>query len=386
MPHPVSFLDHFSALRDPRQAAKVLYPLDEILLLVLAGTLAGADDFVEIAFWGNTQLAFLRRFLPSKRGIPSHDTLTEVIAAIDPDAFRACFIAWVETLRRSEPTLSPAQGEPVAREVVAIDGKTSRRSHDRRLGRAPLHLLSAWASQQRLVLGQEATAAKSNEIIAIPRLLNRLALTGAVVTIDAEGTTAKIAQTILDRGADYLLALKRNRRATYDDVVLFFADPLNPRMSHDTVDGDHGRIETRRHCVAYDPHWLTPTGHESDSVRFAGLRMIGMIESTVERAGKTSTERRYYISSARLTPTDFARAVRDHWGIENRLHWTLDVVFHDDLARLRTGFGPENMALVRHTALNLLQNANPKASLKVRRKQAAWDINFLEKLLRTQTS
>jgi len=172
-----------------------------------------------------------------------------VIAAVDPDAFRACFIAWVETLRR-EPTLSPAQGEPVAREVVAIDGKTSRRSHDRRLGRAPLHLLSAWASQQRLVLGQEATAAKSNEIIAIPLLLNRLALTGALVTIDAEGTTAKIAQTILDRGADYLLALKRNRRATYDDVVLFFADPLNPCLSHRTIapscDPSSHSTETRK--------------------------------------------------------------------------------------------------------------------------------------------
>ena len=378
MSQGVSFLDHFSALKDPRQAAKVLYPLDEILLLVLAATLAGADDFVEIALWGRTHLAFLRRLLAFRRGIPSHDTLTEVIATIDPEMFKTCFVAWVESLRQSgDPPSQSAE-----REVVAIDGKTSRRTHDRRRGRAPLHLVSAWANRDHLVLGQEATAAKSNEITAIPKLLERLALTGALVTIDAEGTTAKIAHTIRDRGADYVLSLKRNRRATYDEVVKFFGDPLNLTLSHETVDGDHGRIETRRHFVAYNPDWLVPTAWESDSVRFAGLAMVGMIESTVERSGKISTERRYYMSSARLSPADFARAVRAHWGVENRLHWMLDVVFHDDLARLRTGFGPENMALIKHTALNLLRQTKPKNSFKARRKQAGWDLDFLETVLR----
>src|SRR3954466_14145136 len=196
-----SLLDHFSALQDPRQQAKVLYPLPEILLLLLCATLAGADDVVEIALWGDEHLAFLRRFLPCEHGVPSHDTLGEVIAALDPELFKACFAAWVEGLREAEPDL------------VAIDGKTSRRTHARGKGRDPLHLVSAWASRQRLVLGQEAVAGKSNEIAAIPPLLERLALEGALVTIDAIGTQSAIAETILRRGGDYLLALKANRPA-----------------------------------------------------------------------------------------------------------------------------------------------------------------------------
>jgi predicted transposase YbfD/YdcC len=366
-----SFLDHFAVLEDPRQAAKVLYPLPEILLLLLCATLAGADDLVEVELWGDEHLPFLRRFLPCRHGVPSHDTLREVIAALDPALFKDCFTSWVEALREAEPDL------------VAVDGKTSRRSHARSKGREPLHLVSAWASHQRLVLGQEAVSGKSNEITAIPLLLERLALAGALVTIDAIGAQAGIAATILRRGGDYVLALKANRPATFADVETFFADPPPGAVETcTTTDGDHGRIEVRRHAVCHDVAWLLSDRRYPGEVAFPGLAMLGMVESTTERGGKTSRERRYYLGSARLDAATFAHAVRAHWGIENRLHWVLDVVFRDDLARLRTGHGPENMAVVRHMAVSLLYRAEPATSLKNRRKRAGWNTAYLETLIR----
>jgi len=364
-------LDHFAALEDPRQRAKVLYPLPEILLLLLCATLAGADDVVEIALWGDEHLAFLRRFLPCEHGVPSHDTLGAVIAVLDPELFKACFAAWVEGLRETEPDL------------IAIDGKTSRRSHARSKGRGPLHLVSAWATRQRLVLGQEAVSGKSNEIVAIPLLLERLALEGALVTIDAIGAQGAIAEVILRRGGDYLLALKANRPATLKDVAAFFAEP--PPAAVDTfeaTDGDHGRIAIRRHAVCHDVAWLFSDRRYPGEVAFPGLAMIGMVESTTERGGETSRERRYYLGSARLDAATFARAVRGHWGIENRLHWILDVVFRDDLARLRTGHAPANMAVAKHVAMNLLGQAAPSVSLKNRRKRAGWNTAYLETLIR----
>jgi predicted transposase YbfD/YdcC len=372
MPQPAgtSLVEHFAALEDPRQAAKVLYPLPEILLLLLSATLAGADDCVEIELWGREQLAFLRRFLPYKHGIPSHDTLTGVLAALDPALFKACFVRWVEGLREAEPDL------------IAIDGKTSRRTHARNKGLEPLHLVSAWASRQRLVLGQEAVAGKSNEITAIPLLLERLALKGALVTIDAIGTQNEIARTILTRGGDYLLALKANRPATFKDVEAFFADPPPDGIETcTTTDGDHGRIETRRHVVCHDVAWLFSDRRYPGEVAFPGLAMIAMVESRIEREGKLSRERRYYLSSARLDAAAFAQAVRGHWGIENRLHWVLDVVLRDDLSRLRSGHAPENMAAIRHMATNLLHHAKPTTSLKNRRKRAGWNTAYLESLI-----
>jgi predicted transposase YbfD/YdcC len=313
-----ALLDHFSALEDPRQAAKVLYPLPEIVLLLLCATLSGADDFVETELWGNEKLSFLRRFLPYEHGIPSHDTLGEVIRIIDPALFKACFTSWVEGLREEQP------------DIVAIDGKTSRRTHARRKGREPLHLVSAWASRQRLVLGQEAVSGKSNEIAAIPHLLERLALSGALVTIDAIGTQTGIAEIILKRGGDYLLALKGNRPAMFKDVEAFFADPPPGALdSHETTDGDHGRIEIRRHAVCHDVDWLFSDRRYPNEVAFPGLAMIAMVEAETMRDGKTTHERRYYLSSAKLDAKTFARAVRCHWHIENRLHWVMDVVFRD---------------------------------------------------------
>lgn len=372
MSHPSSaILDHFSALEDPRQRWRVVYPLPEILLLVLCATLSGMEDFVEIKLWGEQRLGFLRRFLPYERGIPAHDTLNDVVNALDAGLFKACFAAWVETLRDGDP------------DIIAIDGKTSRRCHARGKGREPLHLVSAWATRQRLVLGQEATDVKSNEITAIPLLLERLELAGALVTIDAMGTQTAIAETIVRQGGDYLLALKENRPATYADVARFFANPPADMIKtpFETTDGEHGRIEMRRHCVCHDVEWLWSDRRYPDEPRFPHLAMVAMVETRVERSGKIEQERRYYLSSAKLDAKAFAAAVRAHWHIENRLHWVLDVVFHDDLVRLRSGDGPQNMAIVRHFAMNLLRTPSDKHSLKVRRKLANLNPDYLAKLI-----
>ena len=251
-------LDQFSSLDDPRQRGKVVYPLPEIMLVILCATLAGAEDFVEIRQWGRQKLRFLRTILPFARGIPSHDTLNDVMNALPGGLFSEMFAAWVEGLREDAPDpVAPDVVAPdvVAPDVVAIDGKTSRRAHD---GKNPaLHVVSAWAARQRLVLGQEATQAKSNEISAIPLLLERLQLTGALVTIDAMGTQTRIAEAILARGADYLLALKDNQKSLAEEVALFFDSPEASALPvHQTTDADHGRIEIRRHRVSHDVAWL----------------------------------------------------------------------------------------------------------------------------------
>jgi len=368
-------LDCFSALKDPRQQNKVLYPLPEILLLLLAGTLAGGDDFVEICVWGRQHIDLLRRFLPYKNGTPSHDTLGALVAALDPVTFRACFSTWVAGFRAQfEPNPGP--------DIVAVDGKTSRRTHNRRKGQEPLHLLTAWACRERLVIGQQATATKANEATTIPLLLARLQLNGALVTIDAGGATTKIAKTIMDRGADYLLALKANRPAVLAESEALFADPNQSFAQAIVEETSHGRVERRRAVVCHDAAWINPTHWESDSVRFPGVAMVGMVESTVTRNGQTSCERRYYLCSTRLDPVTFGRAVRAHWGIENHLHWTLDVIFRDDLARLRTDHAPENMAIIKHMVSNLLRAAKPTMSLKNRRKLAGWSTEYLVDLIK----
>ena len=315
-PAALPFLAHFTALQDPRQATKVLYPLPELLLLLLCGTVAGADDFVELALWGGEHLPFLRRFLPFARGVASHDTLCEVVAALDPALFKACFMNWVERLRDPGP------------ETIAIDGKTSRRSHARSRGRGPLHMVSAWATGQRLVLGQEAVSEKSNEITAIPLLLQRLELAGALVTLDAMGTQTAIAQPILDGGGDDVLA-KQNQPGLCAKVeALFATSPVATAIStHRSVESGHGRLEARTHHVCHDVSGLLSGRSSPGEPAFPGLATVGMVESQTDRDGRIGRERRYYLCSAKLDAETFARVVRSHWGIENHLHWVLDVVF-----------------------------------------------------------
>lgn len=366
-------LDHFSALDAPRQAGKVVYPLPEILLLILCGVMAGADDFVEIERWGNRKLEFLRRLRPFARGVPSHDTLNDVMNALPATLFSDCFAAWVAGLREAEP------------DIVAIDGKTSRRA--KASAGDPLHLVSAWASRQRLVLGQEAVSGKENEIKAIPRLLERLELAGALVTIDAMGCQREIAAAIRAKGADYLLALKANQKSLHEEVALevalFFDDAAGAAEldACETVDADHGRIETRRAIVSHDVGWLHADRAAPGEPRFPGLAMVGMVEASVEKAGVLTASRRFYIGSAKLSAKQLLAAARGHWGVENRLHWIMDVVFHDDLMRLRTEHGPANMAAIRHASLNLIKAIPDKASLKVRRKTLAWDDEYLRKAI-----
>lgn len=331
--------------------------------------MAGADDFVEISLWGRSKLAWLQRFLPFEHGVPSHDTLNDVMNALPNDLFAECFTNWVASLREDDA------------DIVAIDGKTSRRAHG--VDGRPLHLVSAWAARQRLVLGQERCAAKENEISTIPRLLERLELRGALVTIDAMGCQHGIAETILKCCADYLLALKGNQKPLHSEVALYF-EQANDLAAHETVDADHGRIETRRAWVSHDVDWLRPDRAEPGLHRFPGLTAIGMVEATVETKGRLSVAQRYFLSSAPLSAAALLQASRAHWGIENRLHWVMDVVFHDDLMRLRTNHGPANMALIRHTALNLFKNAKGKISLKNRRKLAAWDDKYLFETITSQ--
>ena len=367
-------LDHFAEVADPREAWRVAHPLPEVLLLVVCGSIASCDDFDDIAAWGKAHLDFLRRFLPYHHGTPCERWLNILMNRIDPGLFSACFMAWVRELR------------PDAPDLVALDGKTSRRSHDRSAGAAALHLVSAFATRERLVLGQEAVADKSNEIEAIPTLLERLGedggLNGALVTIDAVACNPKIAGEIIDQGADYLLAVKANQPTLHGEVERFFADaPEQALDRHLDLDKGHGRIEDRRVFVSADIGWLTGERRFPGEHRFPKVAAIAKVETRTELNDRCRCETRFFISSRPLTAKDCAEAIRGHWRIENSLHWVLDVVFKDDLSRLRTGHGAKNMAVVRHFALNLVRTANDKHSLKTRRKMAGWSQDYLASLI-----
>ena len=299
------FLAFFKDLPDHRQPGKVIYPLDEILLLCLLAVLAGAEAFTDIARFGEKKLSLLRRFRPFANGTPAHDHLGDIFATLDAEAFRRCFVAWVSTLIKT-----PA-------EVIAIDGKTSRRSGSRKSSKEPIHMVSAFAARQRLVMGQVAVAEKSNEIVAIPALLDMMAIEGAVVTIDALGCQRAIANKIIDKKADYIIALKGNQGTLHEDVKLFAAEQKAKNFEdatvsrHETVDGDHGRIETRKYTLIHDVAWLQQR-HD-----WPGLAAVAIVESTRETASKIEPETRFYITSLKLPAATVGPMIRDHWAIES---------------------------------------------------------------------
>jgi predicted transposase YbfD/YdcC len=365
----VVFLSHFKDLKDPRQQGKITYPLDEVLLLCLLAVLAGAETIVDIALFGGKKLALLRRFRRFRDGTPAHDHLGDILAALDAEQFQRCFVAWVAAV----------SGVPEG--VVAIDGKTARRSGRKNRGQPPIHMVSAFAARQRLVLGQVKVAEKSNEIVAIPKLLEMLAIEGAIVTIDAMGCQRDIAQKIVDKKADYMLALKGNQGSLRDDVELFVAEQKaagfkDTEISRDqTIDGDHGRIETRTTTVIHDVAWLQQR-HD-----WPGLNAVVVVDSVRETGDKIERETRFYITSLMLLAHLVGPIIRSHWAIENSLHWVMDMIFRDDEARLRTDHAPANFTTIKHMAHNLIRNAPGKASLRLKRKSAGWDDDFLASLL-----
>ncbi len=365
----IVFLWYFRDLSDPRQQGKVIYPLNEVLLLCLLAVLAGAETFTDIALFGEKKLGLLRRFLPFGNGTPPHDRLGEIFAALDAEVFQRCFVSWVAAIT----------GVPAG--VIAIDGKTSRGSAKKKGANDAIHMVSAFAAQQRLVLGQTKVDKKSNEIVAIPKLLNMLQIEGAIVTIDAMGCQREIAQKIIDKMADYVLALKGNQGTLREDVELFAAeqkarDFKDTKISrHETVDGDHGRIETRKYTVFHDVDWLQER-HD-----WPGLKGVVMVESTRETGDKIERETRFYITSLTLTAEQLGPIIRSHWAIENSLHWVMDMTFRDDECRVRQDNAAANFTTIKHMAHNLTRRAPGKASIRARRKAAAWDDQYLVSLL-----
>ena len=362
------FLESFKDLPDHRQAGKVSYPLDEILLLSLLAVLAGAEGFTDIARFGEKKLSLLRRFRPFAAGTPSHDHLGDIFATLDAEAFRRCFGAWAAGL-----TKTPA-------ELIAIDGKTSRRS-GKKGAKDAVHIVSAFAARQRLVLAQTKVGEKSNEIVAIPALLDLLSIEGALVTIDAMGCQRAIAQKIIDKKADYILALKGNQGALREDVELFANEQKAQGFSDttasaaETVDGDHGRIETRRVSVVHDVAWLKER-HD-----WPGLKGLVIVESAREIGTRTERETRYYLTSSPWSAERLGPMVRGHWAVENALHWVMDMTFRDDECRIRTDHAPENFVTVKHMAANLARKAPGRDSVRLRLKTAAWDDDYLAKLI-----
>jgi predicted transposase YbfD/YdcC len=393
--HLKRLLDHFSHIEDVRESFRVAYKLSEILLLSVCGTIADCDDYDAIADWGEENLEFLREFLPYDWGVPTGRWLTIMMNRINPALFSACFSAWVRETWPDRP------------ELIAIDGKTSRGSHDRSEDLPPLHMVSAFATTRRLVLGQEPVREKSNELTAIPVLLQRLAvddgIKGALVTIDAMGCNATIAKAIRGAGADYLLAVKANQPTLLRDIELLFqdAEPQTLDKAPPDFDKGHGRIETRTVTVARQADWLNGDRRFPGELRLPDAAAIVRVESRTELKDRCRFDTRYYISSRQLSSACAGQAVRGHWGIENTLHWELDVDFNEDQSRLRKGHGATNMAIVRHFAFNLIQSAgeppsrprplsrprakpsaNPqRTSLRRKRKAAARNTDYLRTIV-----
>lgn len=361
---------HFKGLSDPRHHNRQ-HKLIDIMTIAICASICGADTFKQIEDFGKAKKKWLKRFLDLPFGIPSHDTFGRVFALLDPKEFQRCFIDWVQMVQ-----------ETLGRQTVAVDGKTLRRSFDTDSGKKAIHMVSAWASENGFVMGQIKTDEKSNEITAIPQLLRMLELSGCIITIDAMGCQKKIAESIIKKDADYLFSLKGNHSDLHDDVKTFFDGCLKENFKdtnydyHETIDGSHGRIETRKFWTSSDIDWLY------GKRLWPGLKTIGMVESERQTGDERSKERRFFISSLDNDAKIFANAVRNHWGIENGLHWTLDIAFREDESRIRKDHAPENFAVLRHISLNLLKAEKTfKGSIKTKRLMAGWETSYLEKVI-----
>lgn len=372
-----SISEHFSQLEDPRIERKKLHPLLNIIVITICAVICGAENWVDIAMYGNLKKDWLKGYLDLTNGIPSHDTFGRVFRLLKPESFEACFLAWVQAVNQI------SQGQ-----VIAIDGKELRRSMDGTSGKRAIHMVSAWASESRLVLAQQKVDEKSNEITAIPALLEMLEIAGCIITIDAMGCQKEIAQKITEEQGDYALAVKENQGHLYEDIEHMCQLYLNneqPMFYFDdyakTVDKGHDRIEIRE-C------WTLPTSFHGPAVRnlddWAQVKTLVMIRRERRLTNKTQIFTRYYISSLEGKAERFLQVIREHWGIENSVHWVLDMAFNEDQSRLHKDNGAENLAIVRHIALNLLRNEkSAKVGVKAKRLKAGWEDAYLLKILST---
>ena len=363
-----SLVTHFQALEDPRLERSRLHNLLDIVAITICAVIGGADSWVDVEKYGQAKQDWLRRFLKLPNGIPSHDTFGRVFAAIVPEQFQTCFAGWVQEMAGQ---LGLTQ--------IAIDGKTLRGSHDRANGKAALHLVSAWAVENHLTLGQEAVDSKSNEITAIPKLLELLDLEGALVTIDARGCQKEIAEQVVKQGGDYVLTVKENQPKLYEEIGRLEQAALEQdytgASSHCAEEQGHGRQELRACWV------LTDLEELAERAQWPGLQSVIVVVRDRTVGEQNSCEKHYYISSRKLSAKRFLEVIRGHWGIENSLHWVLDVAVDEDQSRVRKDHGPENVALVRRLALSMLKAEGSKGSIRGKRLIAGWNNDFMEKLL-----